>query len=252
MNEVPSAIAHTASTTYAITKSLVLLCIERMPSKMENPAPAMKMPNAASSDQKYRSCPYPNGCSSSAGRMPSRSEVNRKTWLRVSANEWAASASMALEPVRIPATSLAIMTMMLAPPAISTVRVVDSRDSACRCVRVCPALDVTNCLPGARCQSSGPSCPGPVRLNRQRSPAGFPCRSAGWASWDPAAGLRAGSASVLQGVADRLHPDQPVGEHERVDAVVRVCRAGIRGPFQEQHVTLVDLRRSEEHTSELQ
>ena len=44
--------AHTASTTYAIRKSFVLLCSERMPSKIEKPAPAMKIPNAASSDQK--------------------------------------------------------------------------------------------------------------------------------------------------------------------------------------------------------
>ncbi len=54
---------------------------------MENPAPAMKMPNAASSDQKYRSWPYPNGCRSSAGRAPRRRDANRNPWLSVSAAE---------------------------------------------------------------------------------------------------------------------------------------------------------------------
>ena len=54
---------------------------------MENPAPAMKIPNAASSDQKYRSWPYPNGCLASAGRAPRRSDASRNTWLSVSAAE---------------------------------------------------------------------------------------------------------------------------------------------------------------------
>ena len=93
-----------------------------MPSKNENPAPAMKMPNAASSDQKYRSWPCPNGCSSSAGRSASCSDVSRNSWSSVSAAECAASASMALEPLRIPATSLTTPTRTLAAPATMTVR----------------------------------------------------------------------------------------------------------------------------------
>ena len=51
-----------------------------------------------------------------------RSEVHRNTWLSVSATECAASASMALEPTRIPAASLISPTKMFAAPAISTVR----------------------------------------------------------------------------------------------------------------------------------
>jgi hypothetical protein len=82
----------------------------------------MKMPNAASSDQKYRSWPWPNGWASSAGRSAWRSDVSRNTWLRVSAAEWAASASMALDPLMIPAANLARPTMRFATPAMITVR----------------------------------------------------------------------------------------------------------------------------------
>jgi hypothetical protein len=46
---------------------------------------------------------------------------------------------------------------------------------------------------------------------------------------------------VLQRVADRLHPDEAVAEHEGVDAVLHAGRGGVRGPFQEQDVALVDL-----------
>jgi hypothetical protein len=45
---------------------------------------------------------------------------------------------------------------------------------------------------------------------------------------------------VLQRVPDRLHADQAVAEHERVDAVVDPGGSGDSGPFQEQDVVLVD------------
>ena len=57
-------------------------------------------------------------------------EVSRNTWFKVSATECAASASMALEPVRMPATTLMTATTMLAAPAIITVRLV-SPDPCC-------------------------------------------------------------------------------------------------------------------------
>jgi hypothetical protein len=47
--------------------------------------------------------------------------------LRVSAAEWAASASIALEPTMIPAASLIAPTKMFAAPAMSTVPRVDAR-----------------------------------------------------------------------------------------------------------------------------
>jgi hypothetical protein len=49
-------------------------------------------------------------------------DVSRNAWLRVSAAECAVSASIALEPVKMPATSLAAVTSRLAAPAISTIR----------------------------------------------------------------------------------------------------------------------------------
>ena len=54
--------------------------------------------------------------------------------------------------------------------------------------------------------------------------------------------IRSGSDLVLQRVAERLHPDEAVTEHEGVDAVLDPGLGGVRGPFQEQDVALVDQR----------
>src|SRR6266545_4869757 len=50
------------------------------------------------------------------------------------------------------------------------------------------------------------------------------------------------SALALQRVADRLHPDQAVAEHEGVDAVLDKSLGRVSGPLQEEHVVLVHLR----------
>src|SRR5258708_12805070 len=50
------------------------------------------------------------------------------TWLRQSAAEWIASASIALEPVTAAATPLAIRISLLAPSAYSTARIVEACD----------------------------------------------------------------------------------------------------------------------------
>ncbi len=50
------------------------------------------------------------------------------------------------------------------------------------------------------------------------------------------------SVRALQGVAHRLQPDQPVTEDEGVDPVLGLGRGRDRGPLQEEHVALVDLR----------
>jgi hypothetical protein len=42
-------------------------------------------------------------------------------------------------------------------------------------------------------------------------------------------------------VTDRLHPDQAVTEHERVDTVLDPGRRGVSSPLQEEHVVMVDL-----------
>src|SRR6202044_817460 len=47
---------------------------------------------------------------------------------------------------------------------------------------------------------------------------------------------------VQDGVADRLHPDQAVAEHEGVDAVIDPGRPGVRGPLKEEHVAFEDQR----------
>ena len=92
-----------------------------MPSYSEKPAPVTKIPTAASSDQKKRSLPYPKGCSESAGFSERLSEVSRKIWLRVSAQEWAASASIELDNVIRPAMVLPMAMIVLADSASSTV-----------------------------------------------------------------------------------------------------------------------------------
>jgi exopolysaccharide biosynthesis polyprenyl glycosylphosphotransferase len=51
----------------------------------------------------------------------------------------------------------------------------------------------------------------------------------------------AGSVLVLHRVADRLHPDGAVAEHERVDAVLDAGLRGVGRPLEEQYVALVDL-----------
>jgi hypothetical protein len=48
------------------------------------------------------------------------------------------------------------------------------------------------------------------------------------------------SAGRLQGVADGLHPDQAVAEHEGVDAVLDAVAATLGAPLQEQDVAFVD------------
>src|SRR6185369_2268884 len=54
---------------------------------------------------------------------------------------------------------------------------------------------------------------------------------------------RPSSARVLQRIPTRLQPDLPVPEDERVDPVLDLGRGGRRGPLQEEHVAVVDLRR---------
>src|SRR5207248_11408911 len=55
--------------------------------------------------------------------------------------------------------------------------------------------------------------------------------------------IRPSSARVLQRVPNRLQPDLPVPEDERVDPVLDLGRGGGGGPLQEEHVAVVDLRR---------
>ena len=67
-------------------------------------------------------CRGRRGARRRAGARPTASEKSRKTWFIVSAIEWAASASMADDPVTRPATSLATAIDALAASAMSTVR----------------------------------------------------------------------------------------------------------------------------------
>src|SRR6185437_13847008 len=162
----------------------------------------MKMPNAASSDQKYRSWPWPNGCSRSAGRSACRSEVSRNTWSSVSAAEWAASASMALDPLRIPATSLTRPTSRFAAPAMMTVRRVAS----------CPLrLFIGHSLPGSATSNPG------------RPAAGnWPAARAHVAGCVLV--LRAASAWIVAvAAAELLHPAGGV-DHAGLAGVERVAR----------------------------
>src|SRR5215813_1543634 len=49
------------------------------------------------------------------------------------------------------------------------------------------------------------------------------------------------SVLALHRIADRLYLDQAVAEDERVDTVFDEGRAGVSGPFQEEHVVFIDL-----------
>ncbi len=94
-----------------------------MPSKAAKTAPETKMLTAAISAQKKRSLPYPNGCRRSGLRSERLSAVSSSTSVAVSATLCAASAYMAAEPVKIPATSFNTPIPALAPIATSTVSV---------------------------------------------------------------------------------------------------------------------------------
>src|SRR2546425_11575862 len=79
------------------------------------------MPTAASSDQKYRSLPCPNGCSLSAGRLDRRSAVSSSTSVTESPTECAASDSSAADPVNTPAIALSTAMPTLTASASTTV-----------------------------------------------------------------------------------------------------------------------------------
>src|SRR6476619_5172095 len=87
------------------------------------------MPTAASSDQKYRSRPYPNGCRSSATLVLRLTATSSSTWFVVSASECTASESMAADPLSRPAIALAIAMPRLAIIATTTVSVLSSSDA---------------------------------------------------------------------------------------------------------------------------
>src|SRR6266571_5237775 len=80
------------------------------------------MPTAASSDQKYRSLPCPNGCSLSAGRLDRRSAVSSSTSVTESPTECAASDSSAADPVNRPASAFSTAMPTLTASASTTVR----------------------------------------------------------------------------------------------------------------------------------
>ncbi len=92
-----------------------------MPWVTDTAAPATNRPSAASSDQTYASRPCPSGCARSRGRRERRWATSSKTWLPVSAQECAASASSEADPVTTAATDFAIATRRLAAKAIRTV-----------------------------------------------------------------------------------------------------------------------------------
>src|SRR4051812_41471652 len=84
------------------------------------------MKTAARKDHRKRSCPWPNGCSESGERRLSLIDRSRKTWLVGSASEWAASASIAAEPLATPPAAFASAMNRFAPSATSTVRLVSA------------------------------------------------------------------------------------------------------------------------------
>src|ERR1700750_3378798 len=85
-------------------------------------APPLKVPSAATNVQGKRSRPEPNGGASSGGRSLRPIEISRKVWLVVSASEWAASASIAAEPLIAPAAIFAIAIVAFEASAIDAVR----------------------------------------------------------------------------------------------------------------------------------
>ena len=92
-----------------------------MPWLMETTAPAVNSPKAANIDQTYASLPYPKGCRVSRCRSDRRSAISRKISLPVSAQEWAASATMDADAVSEAATVLAMAISRFATNATITV-----------------------------------------------------------------------------------------------------------------------------------
>src|SRR6476620_1163790 len=89
-------------------------------------------------------------------RAAFRSAMSRKTWLPVSAQEWAASAVMDAEPEISAATVLAAATRTFAAKAISTVSDADQDF-----LRFTPFSSL-GCRMHARDYAISPGCPGPA------------------------------------------------------------------------------------------
>jgi hypothetical protein len=68
-------------------------------------------------EQKNTALPQPSGKSVEGGRFACFMPQSSKPWLPLSANEWIASASMALEPVNTAAAVLATAMARFAPSA---------------------------------------------------------------------------------------------------------------------------------------
>src|SRR3954469_5993157 len=79
------------------------------------------MKTAAMNDQKKRSLPWPNGWVASGLRSERFREASSRSWLVVSATECAASAIIALEPLKAPPTPLATAIPAFAASAMYTV-----------------------------------------------------------------------------------------------------------------------------------
>src|SRR5262249_34675973 len=89
--------------------------------------------------------------------------------------------------------------------------------------RCCCASSAAPTAPGWTCAASpASSCPSPAADHRRAGPP---------------------SVLVLQRVADGLHPDEAVAEHEGVDAVFDLGPGRVGGPLQEEDVALVGLSR---------
>src|SRR5215207_1239918 len=92
-----------------------------MPCQIDRTAPAVNSPKAANIDHTYASRPKPIGWPLSRTRLDRRSAISKKISLPVSAQEWAASASIEADDVMAAAIDLAIAMTKLARSAISTV-----------------------------------------------------------------------------------------------------------------------------------
>src|ERR1700731_5134584 len=101
-----------------------------MPCHTDTDAPVTNRPTAANSAHTYASRPCPSGWRASAGRLLRVLAISKNTSFPVSAQEWAASASIDADPDTTAAPVLAAGTTALVASATGTVRVLSPDSTA--------------------------------------------------------------------------------------------------------------------------
>src|ERR1700738_4500994 len=228
-----------------------------MPCHTDTDAPVTNRPTAANSAHTYASRPCPSGWRASAGRLLRLSAISKNTSFPVSAQEWAASATIEADPDNTAATVLAAAMAALAASATRTVRVL-SPDSAASATRSRSSgwftiVHSVSCLTGRAPEHVAAL----EHLGQHRGaayPAGVTCAPVHVCSW-PTLRIRWRAAVMLRPdhvdlAAAVSHPHQlhQIGPHRvefgGVDGPARPVRVD---PVPEQQLVAIDIADACDH-----